>query len=310
MRPRSLWRQKTGRLSRLAVGLLLAAIFLGAAFSFLGLVRSSKLLVERRVTLVFATKPLFILSYEPKSNLVVMTIPEETFVEVSRGFGSLKLSEVWPLGGQLLLETVQDFLAVPIDGWVGFKKESQPTENWRKETILNLKNHWRDLQTNLTVLDLIKVWWRVRETRFDKIEMIELAKTSVLTPLTLGDGTTVLSADPVLLDGLTVSVFKDSNLAAEGIAIGVLNASDKAGLAQKAARLIGNYGGEVVSVGNSQKKEKPCQIRGENPIWQSLTARRLAEIFPCRLAEAKPENSRVDLEIVLGEDYWQRFYQR
>lgn len=333
-------RRKFAILLRLA---LLASFFISAVvvgFLVLKVARSSSLPKNGRATVVFATKPVLLLSFEPQGELTVVSIPEKTYVETSRGFGSYRIGVVWELGeqeklgGELLKETTQEFLGVPVDGWVGSEngktRESAFLQNWKmengKEEILSLKNKltsWailirpkellnfgKNLKTNLTIFDLARVWLRAKNTRFDKINFLDLGQTTALSSLILADGSTAKTFDQALLDAVCLGLFKDSRFSNEHIAVEVLNGTDKQGLANRVARLINNLGGEVVSVANSPQKASRCQIRGESQFLKSFTGQRLGQIFGCIILPEKPHDSRADIQILIGEDYWQKLYQR
>lgn len=302
-----------------------------AGFLMLREAKSSSLPLDGRVTIVLPTQPVFLLSFESQGELTVVSVPEKTYVEVPRGFGSYRIGAVWnlgkleKLGGKLLAETTQEFLGVPVDGWIGTANSQQPTAN-SKEEVLALKNNltswkillkpkdllWtlRNLRTNLTVFDLARVWWRVKNTRFDKVYFVDLGQTSALSPLLLADGSTALTADLSLLDATYRGLFKDTRLAGEHILIEVLNGTGKSGLGQRIARVITNLGGSVISVANSPQKADQCQIRGETGVLKTFTGRRLGQIFSCKMLFEVSQDSRADLQLIIGEDYWQKLYQR
>lgn len=327
-------RKKLGSLLKLVTFLLVSVLVGWGVFSLFKIIKSAKLPREGRQTIVLATRPIVVLSLEPQGNLTILSIPENTYVEVPHGFGSHRLGAVWGLGGgQLLAETVQELLGAPIDGWIGPSAENGkwkrrvPTESENgKETTLSLKNNltsWkiflrpkellgvlRNLQTNLTIFDLAKIWLWVKNTRFDKTSFLDLEQTKALSTLVLADGSKALTIDQGLLDKATQELFKDSKLANEHFLIEILNGSEKAGLANRVARLITNLGGTVVSLGNSLSAIGQCQIRGEEKVLPSFTAWRLAQVFNCEIIREKPGDLKTDLQITIGSDYWQKLFQK
>ncbi|MBI4999505.1 LytR C-terminal domain-containing protein [Candidatus Gottesmanbacteria bacterium] len=335
-------RQKFAILVRSAVLLSLLFLVFLAGFLVLKEARSSSLAKDGRTTIVLATEPVLVVSFESGEDLTILSIPEKTYIEVLRGFGSYRIGAVWGLGeiekkgGELLAETSQEFLGVPVDGWIGLKngkwqsaQKRVPAESANgkidKEQVINLKNKFtswgilirprellnfsQNLKTNLTIFDLARIWWWVKTIRFDKIHFLDLGQTEAISSLILADGSTALTADFSLLDTTYQGLFKDKRIAGEHISIEVLNGTDKQGLGQRITRLITNLGGSVISVGNSPQKTGQCQIRGETGILKTLTARRLGQIFDCKMLVEKPLGSRSDLQLIIGEDYWQKLYQ-
>jgi len=180
------------------------------------------------------------------------------------------------------------------------------------KTLLRVRElilFWQNLRTNLSIFDLARLWLMVRNTRFDKINFVNLEETKSLSPVVLADGSQVLTYDQTLLDFLSKGLFKETNFVKEHLLIEVLNGTEKQGLAGRVARLITNLGGEVVTIGNSSQKINQCRIEGESRILQSFTAKRLGQIFDCQMAKPA-EDSRADLRVIIGQNYWQRLYQR
>ncbi|MDP3758738.1 MAG: hypothetical protein Q8Q86_03390, partial [Candidatus Daviesbacteria bacterium] len=74
------------------------------------------------INLLFRSKNISVVSLNPKQErIVIVNIPDETFLDVPHGFGSWQLRAVYGLGGDSLLkDTVTNFLAIPIDGYLDF----------------------------------------------------------------------------------------------------------------------------------------------------------------------------------------------
>ncbi len=334
------WRREQKKQRRLKFVILLRLILvfvLVAAVSLIGLwfwktSKSSKLPKTGRVTVVFSSHPLLIVSLNEQQEMVIVSIPDKTHVETTHGFGSYRLGAVWALGkqekigGALLAETVQELLGIPVDGWVGPDDiNSEWTVANTKNDITDLKNKLtsltvllnpkqiinlkKNVQTNLSIFDLARFWYSARSVRFDKIIFVDLEKTPALATLSLADGSQALTADTSLIDKEIKDLYKDNRIVDEHLLIEVLNGTDKPGLANRIARLIVNLGGTVVSIGNISKPVKNCQLSGDSQALQSFTSQRIALVFNCQTVPAT-ENLRADLQILIGEDYWQRLFKR
>lgn len=288
---------------------------------------------EFNINLLIRSNNISVLSYNPKQEkIVLINIPDETFLEVPFGLGLWQLRSVYELGqsqkriggDKLLISTLTSFLAIPIDGFLDFSS-LQPQRNAAELLDILKKNPFSGfnflsaLRTDLTVWELIKLKLSIGAVRFDKVKELSLVELGVLDRGNLPDGTPVWKADPVKLDSVLADL-ADPAISSEHKTIAVLNATDHPQLAQKAARLITNLGGNVIimanaksDLANAEKKLQKTKVLGE----QSLTLRRLRQIFNPDVNRDSPTvyydkidslnedlvYSRAQINLLLGEDY-------
>lgn len=268
------------------------------------------------INLVVKTEHVAVATYNPaEKSLVILNLPDESFMEVPGGFGFWQLravyrlgeSEKGPGGDQLLMQTLRDFLAVPIDGFLDFSggavdKSATEVLTQLKQNPLSGFSLMSSLKTNLTLWELLRLKSSLSGVRFDKVKEIDLGKLDILTQETLPDGSGVMTADPVKLDSVLVDL-ADSAITSEHKSIAVFNATNRPQLAQKAARLITNLGGNVIITSNAENKLTKTYISGS----KSLTLKRLEQIFApddkISTPSANPESARAEINIFLGEDY-------
>lgn len=117
-----------------------------------------------------------------------------------------------------------------------------------------------------------------------------------------------LTVDPAKLDLELAGVFKDLEIVSEHLTVEVLNGSGKPEMANRAGRLINNLGATVIILGNSEKEGGPCEIKADEKVLKSFTGQRLKKIFNCREVLLKPGESRADLQLIIGLDYWQKLH--
>lgn len=260
------------------------------------------------INLLVRSGHIYLISYNPKAGkILVVNIPDETFVEVPGGFGKWQIRSVYELGGDFLLkQTLTALFAVPIDGFLDFntmkpqKSAIEIVETIRENTFSGF-NFLSSLKTDLTPWELMRLQWGIGAVRFDKIKELDLVKLNVLNRENLLDGTVVFNPDPVKLDGV-LSDLADPAIIAENKTISVLNATGEPQLAQKWARLITNLGGNVIITGNAQNRLEKTQILGE----ESLTLKRLRQIFGVSGKISQQDEdvafSRAQINLLLGED--------
>lgn len=268
------------------------------------------------INVLLHTKDTSLLMFSPQNQKVtVITIPKQTYLETTHGFGKWQIASIYglgesqkDLGGDILLkDTLMNQLGVPIDGFLDFSGKYSQMEvstlisEIRKNPI-SAVNILTNLKTDLTPIELLKLKIGLSSVRFDKITQINLEKSTALQKEQLADGTEVLTPDTIRIDSI-ISDMTDPAIQLEHKTIAIFNSTNRPQLAQKAARLITNMGGDVIVTSNGQNKFKTTSVVGE----KSKTLDRLKQIFGSNdIIDRKDEDlvsSRAQINLFLGEDY-------
>jgi len=311
-------RKKRFNNIRFTLYTIILLVLLGTGWRIYGALTKSIWDGKNRLNLVFAARPVFIASFSPGlERLSLLLIPDGTYVETTHGYGKYRIEAIWELGeleGRegLLAESSQEYLGLPVDGWVGGGKWEVGNEKGAQALILNylfqlIKG--RD-ETNLTRWDLARLWWQIKKVRFDKIYLIDLADSSAIISITLPDGTAGFELDPARLDRIIAKYFQDEKIREEGLALEIVNATDHLGLAAKAARIITNIGGRVVAVSDWDLRGEECEIRSGKKGLESYTLKKLMKVFDCQFGGEDLGDSRAEAIMVLGESYWERLNKK
>lgn len=259
------------------------------------------------INVLLKAKGVSLMTFSPQNQkITIINIPEQTYVEVPHGFGKWQMSSIYGLGGdQLLKDTMVNFFGLPINGFLDFsgkysQKEIDVIVSEIRENPFSIINILPYLKTDLTPFELMRLKLGLSGVRFDKIKEVNLLDS--LQKEKLPDGTEVLSPDTIKQDSI-LSDMKDFNLQSEHKTIAIFNSTNYPGLAQKAARLVTNIGGNVIITSNGQKKLKTTVVVGE----KSKTLERLRQIFNSGgIIDPKDEDlasSRAQINLFLGEDY-------
>ena len=266
------------------------------------------------LNLVLTTKPISVLSYNPVENKIsVLEIPDAAYIEVPGGYGSWKLGVVYKLGeapdkavgAKLLRDSLESFLALPIDGVIRISGQWSSSE-W----VSNLRgNPWDALamlsnsRTDLSPIELTRFVMGVRGVRFDKVTTYNLEELGLLTSEKLADGEDILVSDPAKIDALLTRHFTDTKVLGEGATIAVLNSTNQPGLAAKTAQMITHLGGNVIIQSSFEKVLEKSVVTGDSKY--PYTTRRLQQIFGRGTLESlgRPaqEISRASVNLVLGQ---------
>lgn len=272
---------------------------------------------SERINLILTDRQANLVSFSPdEGELTIISLPQETRIGVVHGYGdyplgSLRKLEIQEKRKDLLVESLKENFGIPIDGWVETAGSEQQLADSGQHTVASKEEILTRLRSqmlgggrsNLTSVDLFRLWWGIRGLRFDKIKTVDLVKTNSLTTQVLADQTQALEINNSNLDERFQRLFFEPLLRQERLGIEVLNATMHPGLGERAARIVNNMGGEVLIVGNSDKQIKKCQASSTKEKKESYTVKKLEKVFNCDWEEKK-EEGRAEITLILGEDYW------
>lgn len=302
---------------------ILVFLLMGLIGLILGLYRflkSGQLPREGRLTIGFGSNPVIIASVSPEQDsLTFLLIPERTLIESSQGYGEYrievfkKLSEVedkpW-----LLQESLQAYLGLPIDGWLKkpadlpVQLEEQSLKRWyQKQVFRTFKRAGQpgiEERTNLYPADFLRLWLISLSVKSPNLKVISLDKDQALSEVELADGGRFFAVDLVKTDDLIADYFFEEKIKKEKLTVGVVNATGRAGLAKKAARLATNLGATVIKIADWPEKLSESQIRVGVLKPLSFTANKLAWVFKSDVKQIETDSFLVDVLVVVGEDFW------
>lgn len=272
------------------------------------------------INIVLKGKDLALLSYDPKNEkATIVDIPPVTYLEAASGFGKWQLDSIYGLGETqkniggyyLLKNTLVSFFGLPIDGYIDFSGQYSQMENFKivsefRKNIFSTILLLPFIKTDLTPFELIRLKIGLSAIRFDKIKRIDLQTNNSLLPDKLLDGSDILTPDPIKIDS-SISDLADPIIQSERLTIAIFNSTDHPQLAQRAARLITNIGGDVIITTNSDNKTPKSYVAGK----ESKTLTRLKQIFEPGGDIILKSNedlvlSRAQINVFLGNDYFDR----
>lgn len=309
-------KEKT-KLGLLVLGLIILSLLFAQIFSFTKTLFSpwKQQQAQKRnytwdsqfnINLLFRSKRVSFISYNPtEQKISIVDIPDETYLEVSHGFGNWQLGSVFELGGdKLLKDTLIALLGQPIDGFLDFsgkfknKSAAEIIDQIRRNPVGSI-NILPNLKTDLTLLELIRLNFAFSSVRFDKITQINLLEAGSLTEGHLLDGTPVLIPDLDKIDTALINL-ADPKIKNDHKFITIFNGTNTPLFAQKWARLITNMGGNVITTTNAGVKIDKTIVVGET----SDTLKRLQQVFnfKCKIEDClKIQKTDEDLSKSRGQ---------
>jgi len=330
--------KSSSRLALIAIGVLILTISLGKFVSFLNVLRtpfSEDLLVKKQYTwddktsinIAFKYKGISVLHYDPSDKkIVVLKIPDDAYLELPKGFGYWKVGSIYtlgqeesrPVGSELVKQSMAKLLGIPIDGFISINRDSDQSLD---SLILSLHNHplktlsfVKDIETDFTPLETFSLIGAISGARADNVALLDLAQSNITSSELLPDSSRVLGIDSVRMDLFIRDKMADSQISNEQVPIAIFNATAHPGLAADAAREVTNLGGNVIFVSNTEKTIQKSIVTSTTP---GLTTNRLTELFApscaksaCKSDDYHVNSSRAEINIVIGEDFYNDHYLR
>jgi hypothetical protein len=290
--------QQKVKLALLVLGLILILVIVSNAVRLIanfhqpltpGLSSPRVLLWEDKypINLVLETGSLSVISFDPTQKEIKVINLSNVVVGDSNSKKDLK-------------SNLEIILGVPIDGYIGLDSNFSsytPLEVVKKlmsnplEWFLNLKS----ISSDLTPKELVNLAFSLSNIRFDKISEVEIE----------GE-----------LESFVSKYFVDTNIRNDQASIAIFNATNTPGLAQKAARVVNNLGGNVIIVTSAENSTLEKSYIYSSPDAPLYTKNRLTRIFTPNCTESSScdiledsdiTSSRAQINIVLGQDFISKF---
>lgn len=176
---------------------------------------------------------------------------------------------------------ISRYLGIPIDAFI--KAEGFDINQETDSLFLNSLFHFSQLKTNLTIIDLARLFIFAKITPKRETSMERISKD-----LTLEN-----------IDNIVGKLLKDDKIEKEKQTVRIINATDVAGLGNRLARFITNMGANVIIVTTSDMTQKDSTISYESK--KTFTVEKLTEVLGFKTTEATGKNI-ADITITIGED--------
>lgn len=240
-----------------------------------------------------------------KEEMYRINIPANTEVKTAHDLGTWKIGNVWQLGlnegldGRLLADTVIKNFFFPVGIWTDSSFNKMIGGNfWEILKSLFVR------KTNLEVGDMVKILFFSHKIKdFQKYE-IDLAKTNFLKKTKLKDGEDGF----IVTDNFAKKLLPVFAEFEEGkIKASIIYEFDERSLANTVAKTIEVMGAKPISIrkeaSNYNNFSGNCLVRTKT----KTVAERIADAFSCDFADDLKGESGVDVEIVLGKSFSDRF---
>ena len=277
------------------------------------------------INLVVKSKTIQLINLNPVDNkLTIVDVPDEAYIEVPKGYGFWKAGSIFelgqgenpPVGPQLLKLSLSKLFGLPIDGVILLENSNDIRSLGRGwfSLLSNLSN----IESDMTTFETIRVLRKISPVRADKTYFLDLKHSSITVSKLLPDTTRVLGVDTIKADLFFRQHLKDAYISNSDLSIGIFNGTNHPGLAQQVSRMITNLGGNVITVSNADQTLGQSRVyTADNLSKQNQSVERITQLFAasclkdkCVSTDPKVNASRAQINIVVGEDFFKKFYER
>ncbi len=246
-------------------------IFLVIIGSFIikgvSLVQSSLFDGEHRFSILFQS--------DNKTERFLLSVsPQENTISVFRLYGE----------GIKLLQEFSVHLGIPIDAFVEYRYRSPFSPLVLKDLVFD----YRSVKTNMTFLDVVRLWMFVKRV-----------PTYNITEKTYSFSSSEADLDKGVLDSLMSSLFTDTAISEEKRSIHIINSSGVSGLGNRVARIVTNMGGNVVAVSTGDSVLPVSEIMYSDE--ESYTLEKLQRIFRSKAVNTHKQ-AISDIVVIVGKD--------
>jgi hypothetical protein len=230
-----------------------------------------------------AVKTLFLIKNssfdsQHRFNLEILQDKEVSVISFSPETRSIS---VLNLKGKLVNNNVGQYLELPIDKILKINKMEINKENIASD-MSNIFFHYSGKDTNLTIIDALKLWLFAKDIPVNFIYQRDLAANDSLT-----------------ISSFISSFFIDPAISNEKTTIEIVNATSVYGLANRLAILIANMGGDVVLISSSDKIQNSSQILYSGDL--GYTIKKLSDFLAIKPVKSSKRDIS-DVTIILGKD--------
>lgn len=264
-----------------------------------------------------------------EKKVAILHISESIYFELPKSLGSWPLGSVYKLGQEekpakgisLLKLSLSKLIGLPIDGIIiaDLDKSYAKSEDMIlaiHKNPLNIINVITHIRSDLTLIETGKMLWSLSQIRPDKLTSLDFARSNITESKLLPDSSRVLGVDNIKLDLFIREKMADATILDEGEQVAVFNGTDNQGIAQEAARIITNMGGIVVMVSNTTSPHAKSVVVNNAQGKKTTTYKRLAQVFApeclkfCQSNDTQVKDSRAQVNVVLGQDYFDKWNKR
>ena len=267
-------------------------------------------------TLETSPPSIFVFQKDPK-RLAVFKLDKNAHLVTAQKEGLQKTGDIFEKeNGEKVARVLSLNFGVDIENFVSFDEKVAA----EKQSLENLFRNFESFvtpfkiiggdygsgieNTNITRIDLLKLWWQLKGVSAEKLELVELSpyKEEIIT----ADNKKVLGVDEQSIRLKMGQYLENRYLNQEQVSVGIINGSKVPGALQLAADFASSAGFSVIEAEESSQISEKTQIVAKDK--NSYNASYLASIFDCDIV-SEQNGQGADITVVIGRDFASNYFE-
>ena len=267
-------------------------------------------------TLETSPPSIFVFQKDPK-RLAVFKLDENAFLVTAGREGLQKTGDIFEKeNGEKVARVLALNFGVDIENFVSFDEKVAA----EKQSLENLFRNFESFvtpfkiiggdygsgieNTNITRIDLLKLWWQLKDVSAEKLELVELApfKEEIITK----DNKKVLGVEEKSIRLKISKYLENRYLDQEKTNVEIVNGSKMPDALQLAADFASSTGFSVTQAEQSSQISEKTQIVAKDK--NSYNVSYLASILDCDIV-SESNGQGADLTVVIGRDFASNYFE-
>lgn len=275
-----------------------------------------------RVGLVVVGSPYRVIVWDrPRGALTSMILPDDVVIDLVHGYGRLPVRSLLSLDqmekqhGNLIRDSIADAVGFPIDFYL-VTREERTEETEERSNVRHIFSFGRliplllhQVESNIPFFVYGSIARVSSGISTQSVTSISAEYPGVITEGNDADGSVVRIWNGQAFDAHVGSLVEDTDIASERLSVALFNASEYAGLGQKASRLMEKSGVHVVSIGNTgERGNGSCTIETTKTFMDTKTVQFIKRVLGCVTTLVSSEGETVaDIRVILNPPWASRY---
>lgn len=218
------------------------------------------------------------------------------------------------IGDEQAIKQLSVSFGAPVENYIKFKNDSLEKVSDIKKYYENFTSwltpvsilmtgwHGNNLDTNISRIDAIRLWWQIKSIGVNNVKFDDLSN---LGQTNFENNNKVLAANTSDLNREISKYLENSKIVKDDLQINIVNSSSQYATSILASNFIYSVGGRVGTISGNIEEISRCNIVGAS---SSYTLKYLAKLFDCDIKEPSQTASEGQITLILGNEFAKKYF--